>query len=125
MKRIAFFIAVLIAASSCNEEDICPNNETEAKDSYYVRYEIQGAGTYNYFSNWAVTTPQGKYTSSGYQVKSWTQTYGPINKGFKCDAQVYDGNCTIEIYVSRNQEPFALKVTKTGSSSSASYTIDF
>ena len=56
-------------------------------------------------------------------IRHWEQTYGPVKKGFKCEVQVGNGEPTIEIYVSKNQEPFALKTTKTGKS--ASYTIDF
>lgn len=68
----------------------------------------------------SVTTPEGKYTKNNYQTRYWEQTYGPVKKGFKCEVQVA-GEPTIEIYVSKNQEPFALKMTKTGSS--ASYTM--
>jgi len=59
-------------------------------------------------------------------VSYWTQPYGPVNKRFKCEVQIgnyINGAPTIEIHVSKNQEPFALKVNKTGNS--ASYTIDF
>ena len=111
--------------SSCNKNDM-DNNETVINDSYYVKYVIKGNGTYGRFSNWTATTPQGTYTNSGYQVTSWNQTYGPINKGFKCEVQInsyISGAPTIEIHVSKNQEPFALKVIKTGNS--ASYTIGF
>ena len=109
--------------SSCKKEDM-DNNVTN--DSYYVKYVITGNGAYGDFSNWTVATPQGTYTNSGTQVSSWTQTYGPVIKGFKCNVQIgnYIGGApTIEIHVSKNQEPFALKVTQTGNS--ASYTIDF
>jgi len=70
--------------------------------------------------------PQGIYTNSGYQVRSWNQTYGPVNKGFKCEVEIDDyisGEPTIEIHVSKNDEPFTLKVSETGDS--ASYTINF
>jgi hypothetical protein len=99
------------------------NNEVA---SYYVKYVIIGNSTYGHFSDWTATTPQGTYTNNGFQTRSWNQTFGPINKGFKCEVQI--GNYiseapSIEIHVSKNQEPFALRVIKTGSS--ASYTVDF
>lgn len=106
---------------SCDEED-----EPVTTDNYYVKYVIKGNGAYGRFSNWTVTTDQGKYTNSGTQVSFWTQTYGPVNKGFKCNVQIgnyINGAPTIEIQVSKNQEPFAIKVNTTGNS--ASYTIDF
>ena len=108
--------------SSCNKE-VMDNNETV---NYYVKYVIKGNGAYGRFSDWTATTPQGTYTNNGYQTRSWNQTYGPINKGFKCEVQIdnyISGAPSIEIHVSKNEEPFALKVIKTGSS--ASYTVDF
>ena len=108
--------------SSCDDDD---NNAPVTNDSYYVKYVIKGNSTYGRFSNWTVTTPQGNYTNSGTQVSFWTQTYGPVDKGFICSVQIgdyIDGAPTIEIHVAKNQEPFASKVNKTGSS--ASYTIN-
>lgn len=106
--------------SSCNKEEM-DNNKPVINDNYYVKYVIPCSYP-RLFSNWSVTTPEGKYTKNNYQTRYWEQTYGPVKKGFKCEVQV-SGEPTIEIYVSKNQEPFALKMTKTGSS--ASYTIDF
>ena len=120
-------LTISIAFSSCIKdkyEDKDENDnkeETVINDNYYVKYVISS----NYpgvFSNWSVTTPQGNYTRNGYQTRHWEQTYGPVKKGFKCEVQV-EGAPTIEIYVSKNSEPFALKTTKTGNS--ASYTINF
>ena len=107
--------------SSCKKG----TDETVTNDNYYVKYVIKGNGAYGRFSNWTATTPQGTYSNSGTQVSSWNQTYGPVSKGFKCDVQI--GNYisrapTIEIHVSKNSEPFALKVTKTGNS--ATYTVN-
>jgi len=118
-------ISLIFSFSSCNKDEM-DNNETVINDNYYVEYVIIGNGTYGRFSNWTATTPQGIYTNSGYQARSWNQTYGPINKGFECEVRIDDyisGAPTIEIHVSKNEEPFALKVSKTGDS--ASYTIDF
>lgn len=100
-------------------------NETVTNDNYYFKYVIKGNGAYGRFSNWTATTPQGTYTNSGTQVSSWNQTYGPVSKGFKCEVQIgnyISGAPTIEIHVSKNSEPFALKVTKTDNS--ATYTIN-
>ncbi len=117
--------------SSCNNEEIDnrndkknnnDNNTTVINDNYYVKYVIFSIYPY-LFSNWSVTTPDGNYSKTGYQTRRWEQTYGPVKKGFKCDVQVKNGQPNIEIYVSKNQEPFALKTTKEGYS--AAYTIDF
>jgi len=122
---ILVLISALTTFSSCNKEEM-DNNETVINDNYYVQYVIKGNGTYGRFSNWRATKPQGRYTNNGYQVRSWSQTYGPVNKWFKCEVQINDyisGAPTIEIHVSKNEEPFALKATTTGAS--ASYVIDF
>lgn len=110
--------------SSCNKEemDITPAPD----DNYYVNYIIKGPSPYGRFSNWTVTTPDGTYSNTGTQVSSWNQTYGPVKKGFKCEVQIGDyqgGTPTIEIHVSKNEEPFTLKAIETGAS--ASYVIDF
>lgn len=119
------FISLIFCISSCDKNDM-DNNEPELSDNYYVQYIIRGNGAYGRFSNWTATTPQGIYTNNGLQVRSWNQTYGPVNKGFKCeviiDNYIYR-EPTIEIHVSKNEEPFALKESETGDS--ASYTIDF
>lgn len=115
----------IFTLSSCNKEDTdtdSNNTPTVTNDNYYVKYVISS----NYpriFSNWSVTTPQGKYTKNDYQTRHWEQTYGPVKKGFKCEVLVENGEPTIEIYASKNQEPFALKANATGTS--ASYVINF
>ncbi len=113
--------------SSCKEDDTSCNGAVtpQPTDSFYVKYVLKGNGAYGRFSNWSVTTDQGKYTNSGTQVGSWTQTYGPVGKGFYCDVRIgnyINGAPTIEIHVAKNQDPFAVKVNKTGNS--ASYTIN-
>lgn len=128
---ISIFI-ISIAFYSCNKddkddiEDNGKKDEVVVTDNYYVKYVI----FCNYprvFSDWSVTTPQGNFTKNHYQTRRWEQTYGPVKKGFKCMAQVGLGEPTIEIYISKNQEPFALKSSTTVSSYTRSsvYTIDF
>lgn len=120
-----FTISIIL--SSCNKEDIEgieDKKEFTTNDNYYVKYIIKAPGPYGRFSNWTASTPDGTYSNSGYQVRSWEQTYGPVKKEFNCRIQIghYQGGTpTIEIHVAKNQEPFALKTTKTGNS--ASYTI--
>lgn len=109
----------ILTFTSCNSEEI---DNTRVNDNYYVKYVI--SSNYPYlFSNWSVTTPEGNYTKNDYQTRRWEQTYGPVKKGFKCDVQVKNGQPNIEIFVSKNQDPFALKTTKEGYT--ATYTIDF
>lgn len=125
---LVYFIIINLLSififSSCDKEDENMNegnNESAIVHSYYVKYIIYSNYPY-IFSNWTVNTPQGKYTKNNYQTRRWEQTYGPVKKGFSCYVQVGNGQPNIEIYVSKNQEPFALKTTKNGYS--ASYTVD-
>jgi hypothetical protein len=109
---------------SCSEEENDTDN-TVNTDIYYVNYIIQAPGPYGRFSNWTASTPDGTYSNSGYQISSWNQTYGPVEKGFRCIVQIGDyqgGTPSIEIHVSKNNEPFALKTAVTGAS--ALYDID-
>ena len=125
-----FLLCVIIGCSllSCyKSEDLANpgNGNNNPNDSYYIQYNISAPGPYGRFSNWTASTPNGTYTNSGLQVRSWNQTYGPVQKGFSCRVQIgnYQGGTpTIEIYVSKNSEPFALKVSTMGSS--ASYVVN-
>jgi hypothetical protein len=128
IKRALVAILVVTSLISCSEDEpnVNDKDKTNVTDNYYVKYLIKGNGTYGRYSNWTVKTDQGNYTNSGTQVSYWTQTYGPVKKGFICNVQIgnyIDKAPTIEIHISKNQEPFALKVNETGNS--ASYTIDF
>lgn len=124
LKITTLFFAILIGLSSCNKDEpsINNNDETSINDNYYVKYVI--STTYpRIFSNWSVTTPEGKFTKNNYQTRYWEQTFGPVKKGFYCDVRVENGEPTIEIHIAKNQEPFALKSTGTGSR--LSYTINY
>ena len=119
----------MIALMSCNDDDketVINKDEPVINDNYYVKYVISCSYPY-IFSNWSVATPQGTYNRNNYQTRHWEQTYGPVKKGFNCSASVGNGNpsVAIEIYVSKNQEPFALKTTNNGRGSFAYYTINF
>jgi hypothetical protein len=123
-RLLALLSLVLLTCFSCSRDDSNGNNNS-SNDSYYVKYIIDAPGPYGRFSNWTASTPSGLYSNSGYQTSGWTQTYGPLNKGFLCKVEIGDyqgGTPTIEIHVSKNDEPFALKKIVTGSS--ASYVIN-
>ncbi|MBM3419053.1 MAG: hypothetical protein FJY17_09075 [Bacteroidetes bacterium] len=124
-----FLLSVIIGCSllSCDKSrDLNnPGDGNTPIDNYYIQYSIRAPGPYGRFSNWTASTPSGTYTNSGLQVSSWNQTYGPVQKGFSCRVQIgnYQGGTpTIEIYVSKNSEPFALKVSTMGSF--ASYVVN-
>jgi hypothetical protein len=110
-------LAIFVAILSCKKDE----TNTTTNDYYYVKYVIKGNGPYSYFSDFSVKTDQGNVSFSGYQYQSWNQTYGPVKKGFTASVSIKT-LVTVEIYVSKNNGPFALKASKSGDNS---YTIDF
>lgn len=117
---------------SCDKDDTerndipekAPNEEPTA--SYYVKYEARGS-VKNYIESIIVTTDKGSETIT--HRMSWSQTYGPVPKGFRASITAIGGWPTVNIYVCRGEEPFVLKKTSSSgsstSSTSASYTIDY
>ena len=117
-----FFIGSLVSCGSDDSMDIPPVVEN---DIYFVEYTIQGTGSYGRFMNWTATTPNGIYSNSGVQVRSWSETYGPVEKGFKCSVQIDDyiwDKPTIDIRVSKNDESFVSKASVKGTT--ATYEIE-
>ena len=119
LKITTVFLAIFFTLSSCEKDE----TETTTNDDYFIKYVIKGNGTYIYFSDFSVNTDHGNASFSGYQYHSWNQTYGPVKKGFRASVSVQSSYVTAEIYVSKNNGPFALKASKSGGGSS--YTIDF
>ena len=119
LKITTVFLAIFFTLSSCEKDE----TETTTNDDYFIKYVIKGNGTYIYFSDFSVNTDHGNASFSGYQYHSWNQTYGPVKKGFRASVSVQSSYVTTEIYVSKNNGPFALKASK--SDGGSSYTIDF
>lgn len=127
---LLFFCAISFIScskddSECNDiPEKIPNEEPTA--SYYVKYEAKGS-VMNYIESIIVTTDKESETVT--HKRSWSQTYGPVSKGFKASITAIGGWPTVNIYVCRGEEPFVLKKTSSSgsstSSTSASYTIDF
>ena len=115
-------LVILISLSSCKKDETNTTTNNTTNDDYLVKYVIKGNGPYIYFSDFSVNTDQGNVSFSGYQYHSWNQTYGPVKKGFRASVSVESSLVTVEIYVSKNNGPFALKASKSGDNS---YTIDF
>ena len=130
MKKISFIAMVLLTAlvsASCSKSS---DNEPESQDEYYVKYEATNTTRYSGdVSEISRTTDEGIKTFVG--GKSFTETFGPVKKGFvakiTCTNKAYSNTSIIvTIHTSKNNGPFALKATVSGTeSASASYTIDF
>jgi hypothetical protein len=110
-----------------NNDGSATNNDKPATiDNYYVKYVIKCSQNRYYVTKFSVNTDKGIVYFSDYLSKYWTQTYGPVKKGFTASATAESTYPTIEIYVSKNNEPFALKATNTKNTKvTSSYTIDF
>ncbi|MGR5578019.1 hypothetical protein [Bacteroides thetaiotaomicron] len=131
--RIGFLLETLllsfciISFASCDKDD---SERSEDSTVYYVKYEAKGAMKYN-LESVTVSTGKGSETIATSKQRSWSQTYGPVSKGFRANITARGGWPTVYIYVCKGDEPFALKESKSNNvgssntSTSASYTIDF
>lgn len=123
MKRIIPILSTLLALLICSactnaDEPDTQKADTETKDNYYVRYEASIPSGYS--GKVTVNTEIGPQTFSTGRV--YTETFGPVTKGFQASIKV-SGYCEkTYIYVCRGEEPFVIKAE---GKSSASYTIDF
>ena len=136
--KISFFILTIILfplLMSCNKEENIDFN-TPPENTEHVNYHIKYEASCNskYIGNVmkiSVKTESGTQTFEG--GRSFSQTFGPVHKGFNCKIDCFNtshsssySEVIVNIYVSREKEPFALKKTASGTGkSSASYTINF
>lgn len=135
MKTLSSWIILLLFSMfsmSCSEQNDVPtlgetpNEEDMVKDEYYVQYEVGGVS--QIIKSLSVTTPWGTDgLAPGTSARSWSETYGPVYKGFRAKISVSGTGSLfiVSIRVSKNGGPFALKVSNEGSKAvSASYTIE-
>lgn len=137
LKKTFILFTMIFAIYSCENNNISqPNNPTTNEDggeeNYYVKYTAECVCRYNVNMEVKVNTEQGLTTFLC--EKKFSETFGPVPKGFECKIVGIDPSSTTEnysditvyIHISRNEEPFALKAINNGTGSSqASYTIDF
>lgn len=119
----------------------------KSNDSYYIRYEVAAKSTHYETAKIEVETDMGEKTisltinpSSGtyYHLQNcvnvFSEQFGPVPKGFIASINASIPNASsltsasleVAIYVSRNNEPFVLKASNSGSTScNTSYTIDY
>lgn len=124
MKRllvIASLVFVSVSLFSCEKVDSDSNKVTEENTdtpNYYVKYQFSCGNKYSL--RFTVETDTGPKSFSGV-YSGWSETYGPVSKGFHARISVATG-VNVKIYVCRGQEPFVLKASGDGD---ASYIIDF
>ena len=127
MKRLFIYFVVsafVLLLASCSKEEngnLDIKNEESKASSYYVKYEAECPFPY-FLRTVHVNTETGTQLFRCNSSTKFSQTFGPVSKGFIASISTSQIRSTVSIYVSRNQEPFSLKVR---SSCGASYQIDF
>jgi len=114
MKRFLFLVSVVLAAAfavSCSDEHPAYQSDNDSDNSseeaiYYVKYQFNCP--YKYSVTFEVNTDTGYKSFKGI-YSGWTETYGPVSKGFNAHISVSHSSASVKIYVSRGKEPFALK----------------
>lgn len=131
-KYIKYLPIILLTTIFCScgddnegDEPLAPTTNAE----YYVKYEASVSSLHSGNVNYSVNTDDGEL--SFISGKSFSQTFGPVSKGFNASITVnasglYHANCDVNIYVCRGSEPFALKAHDLGvNTTTVSYTIDY
>lgn len=115
---------VCACENDVREDDNVDNTNTGTivnNDEYYIQY----SASTNYpaiFSNVHYATEHGEGSFMNYQTRGWSETIGPVKKGFIAWISVDRGAPTCKIQVSKNNSAFATKATGTGG---ASFTINY
>lgn len=117
-----FLFVITILFVSCNDYYTSqPSVVVEDNNEYYVKYTV--STNYPYiFSNVVYADVNGTGSMRNYQTRNWSETIGPVKKGFRAFVRNENGTANDKIEVSKNGGPFALKAQ---GENSASYTIDF
>ena len=127
-KLVLAVIGIILMGCS-KSSDYEPSNSTADVD-YYVKYEAVVKSVYS-TNNISYTVAVDNQIQTFKSGKSFTEIFGPFKKGFVASITADASNlsiadCDVRIYVSRGNEPFALKANKSGGKRvSVSYTIDY
>lgn len=131
-----FVITLGFINLGCEKEDSNDSNSSvENYDEYYVKYIVKSSSIYT-VSRTAQISSENSNSSFTFNNSPWEVTIGPVKKGFSASlsarfittqtlAKTY---INVEIQVSKNSAPFALKAsdnsTEVRYSASTSYTVD-
>jgi hypothetical protein len=128
MKKL-IVIAFVVALFSCNKG---------TSDEYYVKYEVSSSTIYTGGKlNVVVSAENSKNISTAIATRTlWETVVGPVEKGFdarldvSCPTETYNHlTLQLQISVSKNGSPFALKKVDNSSTARSSatvgYTIDY
>ena len=112
---VLFLMMSLTMLVSCTKDDDNENSvPIEDVANYYVKYHVFAtSGFSGAYLPLEITCTTGLPNNTFITKNNWEETFGPFKKGEKIWLDV-KGNSTLtgRIYVSKNQEPFSLKVEK-------------
>ena len=121
----------LVLLGSCSKE-----TEPENNDEYYVKYIVNSPTIYSTTRTATIRSETNSFVNYTFTNYQWETIIGPVSLGFNSSvsashnttnlAQTY---MNVEIHVSKNNGPFALKAIDDSQqvrySASTSYTINF
>ena len=101
LKKTFILFTMIFAIYSCENNNISqPNNPTTNEDggeeNYYVKYTAECVCRYNVNMEVKVNTEQGLTTFLC--EKKFSETFGPVPKGFECKIVGIDPSSTTENY---------------------------
>ena len=139
---ILAFIVVLGVNFGCvkeNDKGIDENNnpEKEVVDEYYIKYIVKSSTRSGYSRTARINSGNNTSNSFTFYNSPWEMTIGPVKKGFNASVSASFNNngqpiatphISVEIHVSKNNSPFALKssndINIVRTSASTGYTIN-
>ncbi|MCU0379406.1 MAG: hypothetical protein MUC78_14225 [Bacteroidales bacterium] len=113
--RIGLILVFIVAFGMINFG--CQCDCEEASDQYYVKYEINSTHLVGGHANAEIIISAEKkdLTFNIEELTSWETIIGPVQKEFDATLKVTVSNATVllytNIYVSKNDSPFALKAS--------------
>ena len=139
--RIGLILGLIVTFGivnfGCNKENDKNNeNNNVVEDEYYVKYIVKSSTMYSLTRTARINSENNANRSFTFNNSTWEVTIGPVKKGFNASisasyntsqvlAKTY---IDVEIQVSKNNAPFALKAsnvsTQVRNSASTGYTIN-
>lgn len=127
-----FFIALVIVNFGCSSD----NDTITESDEYYVKYIVKSRSIYSVPITARIKSENNSNIEFSIRNGVWEMTVGPVRKKFQSSLNAsYDTSQTlaqtyidVEIHVSKNNGPFALKSNNSSTdvrmSASTSYTLN-
>ena len=128
------FVALVIVNFGCSSDD--NDDAVNESDDYYVKYIVKSSTIYSLSRIARIKSENNSNIDFTFKNSQWEMTVGPVKKKFAASLVAsYDTSQTlartyidVEIHVSKNNEPFALKSINSSTdvrmSASTSYTLN-